>query len=120
MDTIVGPDISNTPYFTLSMYLVPEKLAISSTHLLNTVKAHPKLTQGFRLEVKFLQKYAEFKICLDPVLWYDIYLRIKPLTEAVKIAREYVNTTQTSIPPEEDGPFVIDYKETKKDSAYIP
>jgi len=30
-------------------------------------------------------------ICLGPVLWYDVYLHIhiKPLTEAVKIAREY-------------------------------
>ena len=54
-------------------------------------------------------------------MWYDVYLRIKPsLTEVVKIARDYVTATRLSIPPEEDGPFVIDYEETEKDKAYIP
>ena len=25
-----------------------------------------------------------------------------------------------SIPPEEDGPFIVDYQEPEKDHAYIP
>jgi hypothetical protein len=33
------------------------------------VNSQPKLTQVFRLEVKFLEDLVEFKICLDPVLW---------------------------------------------------
>jgi hypothetical protein len=118
---LVGPDTSNTPYFTLTTSLIPDELASASTLLLNAVKVRPKLTQAFRLEVKFLQDFAEFRICLDPVLWYDVYLRINPsLTEVVKIARDYVTTTRMSIPPEEDGPFVVDYEETEKDKAYIP
>ena len=84
-DTIVGPAISNKPYFILSTPIVPEELARSSARLLTTVNAQPKLTQAFRLEVKFLEDRAEFKICLDRVLWYDVYLRIKPLAEAVKL-----------------------------------
>ncbi|RIA87632.1 hypothetical protein C1645_739974 [Glomus cerebriforme] len=41
------------------------------------------------------------------------------LTEIVKIARDYVTTTWLSIPSEEDGPFIIDYEETKKDKEPI-
>ncbi|RGB23655.1 hypothetical protein C1646_676963 [Rhizophagus diaphanus] len=76
---------------------------------------------AFRLEVKFLQENAQFQICLDPVLWYDVYLRINPrLDEVARIAREYVTTTRTQTLPEEDRPFVVEYDEIEKDKAFIP
>lgn len=121
MATIVGPETSNTPYFTLITTLDPDDLAKASTLLLSAVEARPKLTQAFRLEVKFLQENAQFQICLDPVLWYDVYLRVNPrLDEAVRIAREYVTSIRTQILPEEDGPFVVEYDEIEKDKAFIP
>ncbi|CAG8577182.1 14982_t:CDS:2 [Funneliformis caledonium] len=74
--------------------------------------------QAFCLEVKFLQDLANFRICLNLILWYNVFLHIKPsLTEVVKIVREYVIAIQLSISPEEDEPFVIDYEETKKDKV---
>jgi len=50
------------------------------------------LNLGCWIQFFFLKRmHAMDLICLDPVLWYDVYLHIhiKPLTEAVKIAREY-------------------------------
>lgn len=78
-------------------------MAEASTALLDAIDAQPKLTQAFRMEVKFLQDSAEFRICLYPVAWYDRYLRINPnFSEAVRIARRYVSTTRSEIPSEEE------------------
>jgi hypothetical protein len=88
--------------------------------LLDAVNSRPKLTQAFRLEIKFLQNSAEFRICLDTVAWYDCYLRVNSdLSKVVEIARKYVSTTRREISPDEDGPFVIDYQEIEKEKAYI-
>ncbi len=117
---IVGPDTSGMPYFTLTTNLTPQELASASNALLDAVNSRPKLTQAFRLEVKFLQNSAELRICLDTVAWYDCYLRVNPdLSKVVEIARKYVSTTRREIPPDEDGPFVIDHQEIEKEKAYI-
>ncbi|CAI2168436.1 3128_t:CDS:2 [Funneliformis geosporum] len=117
---IVGPDTSGMPYFTLTANLTPQELASASTALLDAVNSRPKLTQAYRMEVKFLQNSAEFRICLDTVVWYDCYLRVDPdLNKVVEMARKYISTTRREIPPDEDGPFVIDYQEIEKEKAYI-
>ncbi|CAI2190414.1 3639_t:CDS:2 [Funneliformis geosporum] len=66
------------------------------------------------------KKKASFKLCLDPSLWFDVYLQTLPdFAEAVNIARQYVTTTRLNISPEEEAPFIIDYNETEKDKAFI-
>ncbi|GBC09210.1 hypothetical protein RclHR1_00870001 [Rhizophagus clarus] len=114
-----GPETLKAPYFTLTTTLKPDDLANASSLLLSTVKSKHKLTQGFRMEVKFLQNTAQFRICLDTVLWYDVYLRMELIDETARVAREYIKNTRMQIFPEDDGPFVIDHKEVEKDTAFI-
>ncbi|GBB96540.1 hypothetical protein RclHR1_02780003 [Rhizophagus clarus] len=118
--TVVGPGTYGMPYFIITTDLDPKKLASASTALLDAVEARPKLTKAFRLEVKLLQNSAEFRICLDTVAWYDCYLRTNSdLIKVIEIARKYVSITRSEIPPDEDGPFTIDYQESEKEMAYI-
>ncbi|PKY48532.1 hypothetical protein RhiirA4_464162 [Rhizophagus irregularis] len=98
--------------------LEPSDLVQASELLLNLLS--PKLKRAFRLVVNFSEKQAFFKICLKTSLWFDVYLRTMPdFAMAVNIARQYVTKTRLNISPQEDAPFVIDYKETEKDKAFI-
>jgi len=63
---------------------------------------------------------AHFRVCLHSTLWFDVYLRQKPVEEAVKIARKYVTDTKLEIPLEEDGLFVVVHNQLEKDLAFTP
>src|SRR3954454_5511150 len=112
-----GPEDLNAPYFTLKTKLEPESLAKASESLLALLST--KLKQSFRLMVTFQGEEAHFRLCLDASLWFDVFLRQYDLSKTVKIARDYVTNTRLQISPKDEAPFVIDYKESEKDKAFI-
>ncbi|RGB31041.1 hypothetical protein C1646_671218 [Rhizophagus diaphanus] len=119
MNTLLeDPEALNKPYFRLQSKLEPKELAKASEIILDAVKSKPKLTQAFCLEVEFVDGAARFQVSLKPELWYNVYLRWKPIEEATKIAQQYVTDTRAEIPLEEDGPFVIEYDKPEKELAF--
>ncbi|RIA79790.1 hypothetical protein C1645_745686 [Glomus cerebriforme] len=108
------------PYFVLTVANTPDELVKAATLLLSAVKEQPKLTESFRMEVKISDDSVLFRVCLDTVSWYDVYLRDKPRTEAVIIAKEYITATRKTVPPEEDGPFIVNLncEDLEKNKAY--
>ncbi|CAI2180963.1 2622_t:CDS:2 [Funneliformis geosporum] len=117
-NTLQTPKNLKEPYFKLETNLDPSNLVQASELLLNCLS--PKLKQSFRLVITLSEEKASFKLCLDPSLWFDVYLQtVTDFAEAVNIARQYVTTTRLNISPEEEAPFIIDYKETVKDKAFI-
>ncbi|KAF0375121.1 parep15, putative coiled-coil protein: PROVISIONAL [Gigaspora margarita] len=54
---------------------------------------------------------------LKPKLKQSFRLTITDFTKAVNVARQYITTTRLNISPEDEAPFIIDYKETEKDKA---
>ncbi|CAB4422772.1 unnamed protein product [Rhizophagus irregularis] len=39
--------------------------------------------------------------------------------EAVRIVKDYITTTRLNVSPEDEAPFIIDYKETEKDTKHL-
>ncbi|CAB4390762.1 unnamed protein product [Rhizophagus irregularis] len=79
-------------YFTLTASNTPEELVKAATLLLSTIKEQPKLTNAFRIEVEISNENVLFRVCIDSVSWYDVYLRTKSRTEAVMIAKKKAYT----------------------------
>ncbi|CAG8759566.1 16356_t:CDS:2, partial [Rhizophagus irregularis] len=119
---LIEPYSSNMPYFTLTASNTPEELVKAATLLLSTIKKQPKLTNAFRMEVEISNENVLFRVCIDPVSWYDVYLRTKSRTEAVMIAKKYITKTRNKIPPEMDGPSVVNLncEDLEKRKAYTP
>lgn len=117
MSTLKSPEELNEPSFTLESNLELSDLIQISKCLLSYLSS--KLKQLFYLVVFFKEK-ACFRLCLDTSLWFDIYLHIIPdFAEAVRIVKDYVTTTRLNVSPEDEAPFIIDYKETEKDTKHL-
>ncbi|GBC36605.2 paREP15 coiled-coil protein [Rhizophagus irregularis DAOM 181602=DAOM 197198] len=118
MAQLEDPEILQSPYFKIQSTLEPESLAETSIKLLNAIKSEPKLTESYCLEVRFEEDKAFFVACLNPVLWFDVYLRGKPLEEATKIARTFVTNTRLAVPVEKIAPFEVEHNKTVNDLAF--
>ncbi|GBB89612.1 hypothetical protein RclHR1_16350002 [Rhizophagus clarus] len=104
---IKDPVELNKPYFKCELPLEQDldSLAISfsrtSAQLLEKISAHSQLKKKYRLEVEFdhCDWVAKFQICLDPLSWFDVYLRPKGNEQAVNIAQEYIKSIKDKFPP---------------------
>ncbi|CAG8790593.1 10638_t:CDS:2, partial [Dentiscutata erythropus] len=100
--------------------LDPSKLAEASNRLLSCLT--PKLKQSYHLVVSFSEEKARFQICLDTSLWFNVYLQNQKMydfTKAINVARQYITNTRLKVSPEDEAPFIVDYKETEKDKAFV-
>lgn len=118
MAQLEDPETLQSPYFKIQSSLEPESLTETSIKLLNAIKSEPKLTESYCLEVRFEENKAFFVACLNPVLWFDVYLRGKPLEEATKIAKTFVTNTRLAVPVEKIAPFEVEHNKTVNDLAF--
>ncbi|POG64668.1 hypothetical protein GLOIN_2v1782606 [Rhizophagus irregularis DAOM 181602=DAOM 197198] len=118
MAQLEDPETLQSPYFKIQSTLEPESLTETSIKLLNAIKSEPKLTESYCLEVRFEENKAFFVACLNPVLWFDVYLRGKPLEEATKLARMFVTNTRLVVPVEKIALFEVEHNKTVNDLAF--
>ena len=104
------PEKLETPYFKIQSTLEPHNLVKTSEIILQAVNDQPLLTYSYCLEVVFEDDKALFTLCLNPVLWFDLYLSKKDLDVAARIARTYVTNTRLTVPYENDkmAPFEVE------------
>ena len=114
------PEKLETPYFKIQSTLEPHNLVKTSEIILQAVNDQPLLTYSYCLEVVFEDDKALFTLCLNPVLWFDLYLSKKDLDVAARIARTYVTNTRLTVPYENDkmAPFEVEHSETIDNSAF--
>ncbi|RIA86389.1 hypothetical protein C1645_829353, partial [Glomus cerebriforme] len=114
------PEELKSPYFKIQSTLEPHNLVEASKIILQGVNDKPMLTYSYCLEVLFKNDKAFFTLCLNPVLWFDVYLRKKDLEVSVKIARTYVTNTRLTVSYENDKivPFEVEYNETVNNLAF--
>ncbi|CAG8742841.1 9490_t:CDS:1, partial [Acaulospora morrowiae] len=108
-----SPEELESPYFKIQSTLEPHDLVETSKRILQAVNIEPTLTYSYCLEVLFEDDKAFFTICLNPVLWFDVYLRKKDLEASARIARTYVTNTRLAV-----SPFEVEYSETVKNPAF--
>ncbi|CAI2188565.1 9774_t:CDS:2 [Funneliformis geosporum] len=115
-----GPEELESPYFKIQGILEPHNLVETSKRILQAVNTKPTLTYSYCLEVVFEDDKAFFTLCLNPVLWFNVYLRKKGLEASVRIARIYVTNTQWTVSYEnyKIASFEVEYSETVKNSAF--
>jgi hypothetical protein len=114
------PEKLKSPYFKIQSTLEPHNLVETSKIILQAVNNKPMLTYSYCIEVLFEDGKAFFTLCLNPILWFDLYLGKKDLDVSVKIARTYVTNTRLTIPYENDkmASFEIEHSETINNSAF--
>jgi len=114
------PEELESPYFKIQSTLEPHNLVETSKRILQAVNTEPMLTYSYCLEVLIEDEKAFFTLCLNPVSWFDVYLRKKDLEVSAKIARTYVTNTRLTVSYENDkiAPFEVEYSETVKNSAF--
>ncbi|PKY58422.1 hypothetical protein RhiirA4_480326 [Rhizophagus irregularis] len=93
MSTLKSPEELNEPSFTLESNLELSDLIQTSKCLLSYLSF--KLKQLFYLVVFFKEKAS------------------------VRIVKDYITTTRLNVSPEDEAPFIIDYKETEKDTKHL-
>ncbi|RHZ71244.1 hypothetical protein Glove_261g94 [Diversispora epigaea] len=120
MTRLEDPEKLESPYFKLQSTLEPNDLVKTSKIILQAVNDEPKLTQSYCLEVRFEDNKAFFTMCLNPVLWFDVYLRKKSLDVATKIARTFVTNTRLTVPYENEkvSPFEVEHCQTVNSLAF--
>ncbi|CAG8598687.1 9515_t:CDS:1, partial [Paraglomus brasilianum] len=102
-----GPEELESPYFKIQSTLEPHNLVETSKRILQAVNTKPALTYSYCLEVLFEDDKAFFTLCLNPVLWFDVYLRKKDLETSARIARTYVTNARLTVSYENDILFNI-------------
>ncbi|CAG8737318.1 12255_t:CDS:2 [Dentiscutata erythropus] len=115
------PEELESSYFKIQSTLEPNNLVEASKIILQAVNAEPMLTYSYCLEVLFEDDKAFFTLCLNPVLWFDVYLRKKDLNISAKIAKSYITNTRLTVSYEnyyKTAPFEVEYSETVNSSAF--
>ena len=114
------PEKLESPCFKIQSTLEPHNLVKTSEIILQAVNDQPMLTYSYCLEVVFEDDKALFTLCLNPVLWFDLYLSKKDLDVAARIARTYATNTRLTLPYENDkmAPFEVEHSETIDNSAF--
>ncbi|RHZ78196.1 hypothetical protein Glove_166g169 [Diversispora epigaea] len=114
------PEELESLYFKIQSTLEPHNLVETSKRILQAVNIESTLTYSYCLEVLFEDDKAFFTLCLNPVLWFDVYLRKKDLETSARIARTYVTNIRLTVSYENNkiAPFEVEYSETVKNSAF--
>ncbi|GBC06263.1 hypothetical protein RclHR1_06710014 [Rhizophagus clarus] len=109
-----------TPYFKIKTILKPYNLVETSKVILQAVNQKLMLTYSYRLEVLFENNKALFTLCLNPILWFDVYLRNKDLKDSVKFVRKYVTDTLLTEPYKNNkiSPFEVEHTNPISNTAF--